>query len=111
MSDKLEKRCTVCGSYTWCGRGCSNAPPRGHIDQRPKAELTERRSDPILHKRPPWEDDEPEAPTVRKKSGAKQKRPDTIRFPQEVKDYFQKEGPGWQKRINEVLLEYVRGRT
>lgn len=38
----------------------------------------------------------------------KRRAPDTIRFPQEVKDFFQKDGPGWQTRINEVLLEHVR---
>lgn len=49
-------------------------------------------------------------PPVKKKVGkAKRKAPDSIRFPEEVKAFFKKDGPGWQKRINAVLLDYVQG--
>jgi hypothetical protein len=36
------------------------------------------------------------------------KRPISIRFDPEVLDYFMGGGPGYQSRMNEVLLRYVR---
>lgn len=39
---------------------------------------------------------------------AKREAPISIRFPKEVLEYFQKDGPGWQRRINDVLLDYAR---
>lgn len=36
---------------------------------------------------------------------AKQARPNTIRFPKEVLDYFDAGTPGWQRRINLALLK------
>jgi uncharacterized protein (DUF4415 family) len=36
------------------------------------------------------------------------KRPISIRFDPEVLDYFMAGGPGYQSRMNEVLLRYVR---
>lgn len=38
----------------------------------------------------------------------RQDYPVSIRFPAEVLEFFKKDGPGWQTRINEVLLEHVR---
>lgn len=32
----------------------------------------------------------------------------TLRYSPEVLNYFQAEGPGWQRRINEVLIEWIK---
>lgn len=106
---KLDKQCGVCNSYTWCGRQCAFAPSQ-NVRKPDEPRLTTKRSGPKVVERYPWDDEEPEVPKMKKDKKAKQKKPDTIRFPQEVKEFFQKDGPGWQKRINEALLEYVRSR-
>lgn len=41
---------------------------------------------------------------------ARQSNPQSIRFPQEVLDYFGYKTPGWNTRINQILLAYVRAK-
>lgn len=40
-----------------------------------------------------------------KRLKTKQAPPNSIRFPQDVLDHFRWKEPGWQKRINDALLE------
>ncbi|MBT4573200.1 MAG: BrnA antitoxin family protein, partial [Thiotrichales bacterium] len=35
------------------------------------------------------------------------KKSATLRYDQEILDFFKATGKGWQTRINDVLLEYV----
>ena len=83
----------------------------GQIDQKQKpSKLKEAWSALERHVDEPLVVEPQKKSVVRsaKEEKAKRPKPDTIRFPQEVKDFFQKDGPGWQKRINEVLLDYAR---
>lgn len=106
---KLEKQCGVCGSYVWCGRQCGSAPARsGRIDRGKAKPAIEERIVPKMEEPAPWDDDYIAAPKYPAVLKTKRKAPDSIRFPEEVKAFFKKGGPGWQKRINEVLLDHVR---
>ena len=113
MRHRLEKQCGTCGSYVWCGRQCRNAPPTGQIVQKPDpwdVAVEEERNPPPKVK-PLVEKNAPvSAPVKAKKQKAKQKAPNSIRFPQEVLEFFKSDEPGWQRRINDALLEYVRQR-
>jgi uncharacterized protein (DUF4415 family) len=40
----------------------------------------------------------------------RRKVPTYIRFDPEILEFFRSEGPGYQTRINDVLLRYVRGK-
>jgi uncharacterized protein (DUF4415 family) len=55
---------------------------------------------------PPWTEEEFKAARLVRPSGGK--RALSIRLDSEVLDYFKSEGPGYQSRINAVLLGYVR---
>ena len=57
----------------------------------------------------PWDDDYVAPRKSGKPEKAKRKGPDSIRFPQEVKEFFRSDEPGWQRRINEALLKIARG--
>ena len=65
------------------------------------------RSDPD---NPPWTDEElAAAELVMPGEGAKE--PISIRLDPEVLDFFRAQGPGYQTRINAVLLAFVRQRS
>lgn len=49
------------------------------------------------------------AARVRGPQKAQTKIPVSIRLDQTVVDHFKAQGPGWQSRINDVLLGVVRG--
>lgn len=53
-----------------------------------------------------------EGKPVARKTRGKQKKPvkisKTVRFDRDVIDYFQEDGPGWQTRLNDVLVDYVK---
>jgi uncharacterized protein (DUF4415 family) len=48
------------------------------------------------------------AAKVRGPQKAQTKAPVSIRLDQAVVDHFKAQGPGWQSRINEALLEIVK---
>ena len=95
----LKEWCGVCSSMKWCGRQCRNAP--GQNVQKPKLDPWDEDYAPP---KPPKKE-EPKPVSVRK---TKQAHPQTIRFPQKVLDHFGYKTPGWQSRINDVLLKHAR---
>ena len=83
----------------------------GQIDRKAVIEKAVKQHERlrVLEKVPQmWDDENKNVVRSAKNGKAKRAKPDTIRFPQEVKDFFGKGTPGWQKRINEVLLDYAR---
>jgi uncharacterized protein (DUF4415 family) len=58
---------------------------------------------------PPWTEEELAAAELLMPSEAA-KVPLSIRLDQEVVEYFKEQGPGYQSRMNAVLLGYVRSK-
>lgn len=105
-ADKLDHMCRRCKEYVWCGKekyfgvDCPERPP-GQIVHK-SVSIEERKKAPPVS--------EPRRQEVEKAmiEKAKQPPPNSIRFPKEVLDHFDAGTPGWQRRINLVLLEYAR---
>lgn len=95
---KFDKLCGFCNSYKWCGRQCL------HYEKESKgaSPKPEQKPPPAKKSVAPIE-----KPLPKKK--AKRKPPNSIRFPQEVLEFFRHDEPGWQRRICEALLKIARG--
>lgn len=49
-------------------------------------------------------------PFGRPSLGDAARKPVTMRLPPDVLDWFRKSGPGWQRRVSDILENYVAGR-
>jgi uncharacterized protein (DUF4415 family) len=59
---------------------------------------------------PPWTDEELEAAVRHAREREANRIAVSIRLYPEVVRFFKEQGPGYQSRINRVLLSYVQGR-
>jgi uncharacterized protein (DUF4415 family) len=85
--------------------------PTGQIVRKPEpSKLKEAWSALERHVDEPLVAAPPKKNSVRsaKEGEAKRAAPQSIRFPQEVLDHFGYKTAGWQKRINDVLIDFVR---
>lgn len=74
------------------------------------AEMTDAEIDAAIASDPEWAELEPIDWTRADVVVPPRKQAISIRLDQDLIDFFKREGPGYQKRINAVLRAYVRER-
>ncbi len=85
-------------------------PRRGKTDWKAVAKLTDAEIEAAMARDPEWADfndfDWSEAVLIM----PSKKKPISIRVDDDVLDFFKKQGPGYQRRINAVLRSYMQAR-